>query len=293
MYRVISCIATQHDYRLVLLAALICAAAAVTSFKIYAHVGVSQGRRRLALIFLTGVCSAAGIWATHFVAMLAYEPSFPTAYDPIMTAASLLGAMITATVGFALAASGSRWHPASGGALIGTGIGLMHYTGMQALIVPGTLHWDMTLVAASIATGGVMTSTSVLVFHKWSHRRALWVCSGLLTLGICGLHFTGMGAVTILPDPTIIVHPSRVDGALIVVAVTSASLLIMLSGVTSAALIESQTRRSANKNCSSRTCDSRPLWTTWAKACACSMLRSAWWSAMIATLKCIDCLQTC
>lgn len=108
MYRVVSCLATQHDYRLVLLAALICAGAAWASFKIYSHVAASNGLRRLALLLLTGVCSASGIWATHFVAMLAYDSGFPTAYDPIATTLSLLIAVVMTTAGFAISAAGSQ-----------------------------------------------------------------------------------------------------------------------------------------------------------------------------------------
>ena len=41
-------------------------------------------------LLITGVCAASGIWATHFVAMLAFDAGIPTAYDPALTAASLL-----------------------------------------------------------------------------------------------------------------------------------------------------------------------------------------------------------
>ena len=34
-------------------------------------------------------------------------------------------------------------------------------------------------------------------------RKALWVAPGLLTLAICGLHFTAMGAVVVPPIPRI------------------------------------------------------------------------------------------
>ena len=243
MYRVVSCLATQHDYRLVMLAALICTVAALATFKIYSHVAASQGLRRLALLLLTGVCSASGIWATHFVAMLAYESGFPTAYDPMATTVSLLSAVVATTVGFAISTAGSRWQPGAGGVVIGAGIGLMHYTGMQALIVPGTLHWDVTLVVVSMAIGVILASTATIVFHRWSGRQALCSSAGLLTLGIFGLHFTAMGAMTILPDPTIVIQPSRFDDALMAVAVAGATLLVMLSGVTSAALMETQTRQ--------------------------------------------------
>ena len=61
--------------------------AAFTSFHIFARAtnarGAQQHRyRRLAWIALTGLSTGAGIWSTHFVAMLAYDSGFPTAYDP-------------------------------------------------------------------------------------------------------------------------------------------------------------------------------------------------------------------
>src|SRR4030088_1147792 len=86
MYRVISCLAVQHDYLLVLLAAAICAATTFTSFSIYSRVEHAQKMMRLGWLFLTGVCTASGIWATHFVAMLAYNAGVQTAYDPVLTA---------------------------------------------------------------------------------------------------------------------------------------------------------------------------------------------------------------
>ena len=104
MYRVLSCLRDQHDYRLVLLAVLICALATYTAFHIYASVRQSQGSKRLGWIFLTGIATGAGIWATHFVAMLAFKTGLPTAYDPVLTLASLLIAIGVTATGFLIAA---------------------------------------------------------------------------------------------------------------------------------------------------------------------------------------------
>ena len=106
MYQVLSCLTTQHDRRLVALAILICAAAAFASFKIYSYAAASHGLRRASLAVLTGVCSASGIWATHFIAMLAFDSGYPIAYEPVATTASLLIAVVATTIGFAVAADG-------------------------------------------------------------------------------------------------------------------------------------------------------------------------------------------
>jgi diguanylate cyclase (GGDEF)-like protein len=243
MYQVLSCLTTQHDDRLVALAALICAAAAFASFKIYSYATATHGIRRLSLALLTGVCSASGIWATHFIAMLAFDSGYTIAYEPVTTAASLVIAVTATTIGFAVSAAGGRWQPAIGGAVIGAGIGLMHYTGMWALVIPGILSWDGARVIASLAVGMALASTAMITFHRLSGRPAWLAAAGLFTLAILGLHFIGMGALTIVPDPTIVVQPSLVDDSLMAFAVSGATLLVMLSGVTATALMENQMRR--------------------------------------------------
>ena len=92
-----------------------------------------------------------------------------------------------------MAAEDEGWRPAAGGAIIGGGIGLMHYTGMSALVVPGTLHWEPGVVLASLAIGILLASAAVIQFHWLRGRQAWWVAAGLFTFAICGLHFTAMG----------------------------------------------------------------------------------------------------
>lgn len=243
MHRVLSCLTAQHDYRLVALAFFICAVAALASFNIYSHVAASRGLRRSSLLLLTGVCSASGIWATHFIAMLAYESGFPIGYEPVTTVGSLLIAMAATTFGFVIAAGARRWQAVVGGAVIGAGIGMMHYVGMWALIVPGSLQWDPVLVVVSLVIGAGLASTAMVAFHALKDSRAPWIAASLFALAICGLHFTGMGAVIIVPDPAAFVPPSPIHESLMVGAVSAATLAIVLSALASTALMENQIRR--------------------------------------------------
>jgi diguanylate cyclase (GGDEF)-like protein len=243
MYRVLSCLTEQHDYRLVTLSVLICAVAALAAFNIYSHVAVSGGVRRASLLLLTGACCASGIWATHFIAMIAYEGGFPIAYDPVATVASFLIAVVVTTLGFAIAAGGRTWQPTIGGAVIGGGIGLMHYTGMQALIIPGALQWDSALVVASLSIGVAFASLAVAGFHRLRPPRAYWISAGLFTIAVCGLHFTAMGAAIIVPDPTVAATRAPISESLMAVAVSGVALVIILTGLASTALMENQLRR--------------------------------------------------
>src|SRR3954469_4521620 len=73
MLRVYACLTGEHDFRLVLVAGTICLLAAFTAFSIFEQARRAE-RRRGAWTALAGFVAGTGIWATHFVAMLAYRP---------------------------------------------------------------------------------------------------------------------------------------------------------------------------------------------------------------------------
>src|SRR5207248_8816755 len=131
-----------------------------------------------------------------------------------------------------------------GGAIVGIGIGLMHFTGMRALIVPGTIKWDATLVIASLIIGAAMASAATTVFHRLGNFRAIAAGAGLLTLGICGLHFTAMGAALIVPDPTVVVDGFSADAPTLAPAIAGLSVLVMVAGL-AAAVIDRHTSLSS------------------------------------------------
>src|SRR5205814_4337566 len=148
-------------------------------------------------------------------------------YNSVLAMASLLLAAMAAVAGFGMSVRGSRPMVAAGGAVIGAGIGLMHFTGMQALVVPGALSWDPGLVLASLVIGLVLGPAALLAWHEVERRKAHWIAPGLLTLAICGLHFTAMAAVTVVPDPTIVVRPSAMNSSTLAIVVTAVSMLMM------------------------------------------------------------------
>ena len=230
MYRIISCLTTQHDFRLVLVAALVCAIAAITTFKTYEHALESGVSKRLLWFMLVGFCAASGIWSTHFVAILAYDSGVPVSYDPAMTIVSMLIAFVTTATGFFICSNGNRTRVILGGGLTGLGITAMHFTGMAALDVAGTIQWEGTLIAAAVLIGVAMTSAAMLAYHKLAPSKALWAASGLLILAICGMHFTAMAAATIVPDPSVAIQPSRFDSTVLAFAVVSVNLLVMITG---------------------------------------------------------------
>ena len=74
MFRVLTCLADEHDWRLIVLAALVCFAASLVAINIFHRAEASRGRTRLIWVAIAGGAIGYGIWATHFIAMLAYDP---------------------------------------------------------------------------------------------------------------------------------------------------------------------------------------------------------------------------
>ena len=230
MYRVFSCLTTGHDPWLLTIAICVCVAAATAAFALYAIACQSADSRRLHWAALAGACGGTGIWATHFVAMLAYQAGLPVRYDPLITAESLLIAIGVSAAGFAMAASGRRHARLLGGALVGVAIAAMHFRGMQAVVIPGEFVWDHSLVVGSILAGIGFAAASIAIFHHLQGARAIGFAALCLALGVCALHFIAMGAVVIVPDPTIDAA-AGLNKAHLAFAVVSVTLVVILCAV--------------------------------------------------------------
>src|SRR5688500_10116341 len=100
MFAVLTCIFEGHDLWLVLAAAAICATACCAAFGFHLRSLKTRDAMRAAWMGLTGVVAGCGVWATHFIAMLAYQPSQTIAYEPFVTAASLAIAVLGMGLGF-------------------------------------------------------------------------------------------------------------------------------------------------------------------------------------------------
>ena len=237
MLTVYNCIFYEHDLRLVGLAAVICTLASFTAITLLHHVRKSTGNIRHVWLAVSATATGFGIWATHFVAMLAFSPGIPSGYNVTLTFLSLIAAILLTGAGLAVALSktlpGSAW---LGGAIVGGGIATMHYTGMAAFEVEGRIVWDPTLVAISIALGALIGAMALPVGLRDGSMKSKIYGALLLTLAICSHHFTAMGAVAIIPDPTIMVSKSALPTSWLAIAVALASFGIILLALAGLAL---------------------------------------------------------
>jgi methyl-accepting chemotaxis protein len=228
MFRTLTCLTTQHDWRLVLVAAIVCFLSSLTAITLFHRARSTAGRASAMWIVAAGVATGCGIWATHFLAMLAYEPGIPIAYDVNLTILSLVAAALVTAGGLAVAVIfPARWGAPIGGGVIGAGVACMHYLGMAAVELPGHVEWDVPLVVASIVLGMVLGMAALFVAVRWNGVRALLASALLLTLAIVSHHFTAMGAVDIVPDPALTFTALSLSPGSLAIAVASVAVAIL------------------------------------------------------------------
>ncbi|WP_188756161.1 putative bifunctional diguanylate cyclase/phosphodiesterase [Microbacterium album] len=190
----------SHDPALLLLALLLCIAGAWATSRFFPRLVDSSGNQRIGWIFLTALSTGVSIWCTHFVAMLAYQAGTAVTFDRFLTMLSLVVAVGGGSLGIAIAGTGrnARVRPAIGGAVVGLSIAVMHYMGMVAYRVHGTVTWDVPLVALSVAFS-IGVSAAALYVGRRAGRRSRDGMWALLVLSVLLLHFTGMAAFHVVP----------------------------------------------------------------------------------------------
>ncbi|MCS3765452.1 bifunctional diguanylate cyclase/phosphodiesterase [Bradyrhizobium centrosematis] len=237
MYQVLYCLTEEHDLRLVALGGAVCLLASAAAISLFHRARATHGLERLAWIGLDAAVSGCGIWATHFIAMLAYGPGGAGAYNIPVTIMSLIFAIAVTFVGLSIAVSSSRaaW-VAVGGAIVGTGVAAMHYTGMAALEIPARVGWIGSTVAISILSGILFAALALFVAARRDDLFHALTATALLTVAIVAHHFTAMGAVLLTPDPTLAISGLSIPPASLSFLTASAAVAIIAIALVAALL---------------------------------------------------------
>ncbi|MGA0600746.1 ATP-binding protein [Caulobacter sp. KR2-114] len=239
----------EHHPWMLGLAVFVCLAAAFTTMRMFGHARVEAGRRGRGWLIAAGVSGGAGVWATHFISMLAFDPGLPTGYAPAGTALSLVIAMAGVAAALVFAARARRNLAAvGGGAMLGLSIAAMHATGMSAFRTAGHLAWRPDYLGVALLLGVVFSMLALRA--ALSSRRSLGrdvEAAALFVVAIVCLHFIGMAAVSITPDGQAEIPSSLLPNAVMALAVGCLAGLIMLAAVATVALEARGQRRSRRR----------------------------------------------
>jgi NO-binding membrane sensor protein with MHYT domain len=157
-------------------------------------------RRVRMLLYATLAIGMTGVWEMHFIAMLGFEvPGSAVRYDETLLAASLGLAVAVVGIGLFTAGYGNLrgWRLLGAGVLIGLGIAAMHYTGMAAIRLGGTLEYEPIRFAASILVAIVAATASLWFVSVLRGLSATILAAMVMGGAISGMHYTAMSAVQV------------------------------------------------------------------------------------------------
>ena len=172
---------------------------------------------------------AVGIWSMHFIAMLGFSvPGMPILYNVPMTVGSMLLAVFVVGTGLCIVGFGDGSWPrlVAGGVIIGVGVAAMHYMGMAAMSMPGTMSYNLPLVLVSVLIA-IVAGTAALWIGTWVRGVATTVGAAMVMgIAVSGMHYTGMAALHVSGGSMPSVAVAQVSGVSGVSGATAASFLI-------------------------------------------------------------------
>jgi signal transduction histidine kinase/ActR/RegA family two-component response regulator len=191
----------HYDTTLVLISILVAILASYSALGLAGRVSETRGRAMLAWTVGGAFAMGSGIWAMHFIGMLAFRLPILLGFDLPITAVSLL--LPIAASGLALWQLGrgnlGRRELLASAVLMGIGINMMHYTGMAALRMSPGIVYDPWLFALSVAIAIAASGLALWIGFKLRHDTPhVWIprVGAAIVMGaaIVGMHYTGMAA---------------------------------------------------------------------------------------------------
>lgn len=192
-----------------------------------------------------------GIWAMHFVGMLAMQSNLPSAFALVPTLLSGVAAVVMVYPALRILHAGplNLGRLTLAGALAGLGIVVMHYSGMAAFRLAGTvvtLNWGPLIASVVIAVGASMVALFLfkLLASDWVATQSRAVLTGakllaalVMGVAITGMHYTGMAALhyEVNPKATMqdLLTVSGADHVLLALVVGVITFLLLGLAVTS------------------------------------------------------------
>ncbi len=203
------------------------------------------------LWFIVGsLCLGWGIWAMHFIGMLAFSLPCVTGFDVSYTLLSVLPSILASAMALQIMSRSAitRSQLALGGLLMGAGIGAMHYTGMVGLRLEGLVRYNLGWVIVSLLLAVGLSTAAIWIKFRLQAWAAGWRKWSLplsaLTLGLAvsAMHYTAMAAAYFIRESDAsgvetVLTPSFM--ALIVLAV---SLMVIILTVVATYVVKPKLR---------------------------------------------------
>jgi PAS domain S-box-containing protein len=196
-------------------------------------------RLRIAALLTGSLALGSGVWAMHFIGMLAFNLCTAVEYDRVITICSMLPSVAASYVALALISRqqiGAR-RLLAGGVLVGAGIGAMHYTGMAAMRSELMLRYDPYMFGLSIVVAVALATLALWVRFGLGALRSrisasarLLIAAVVMGCAISGMHYTGMAAARFVGaiDPALVSGVADAPFIALAVSLTTAVFTVLV-----------------------------------------------------------------
>ncbi len=227
----------HYHHGLVLLSVLVAILASYTALMLALRIRVASPQAAPVWLVGGGFAMGLGIWAMHFVGMLALSLPIEIAYDVWITLLSLLIAIVVSTFALRIASREQASRPTLlvAGIAMGIGICSMHYVGMAAIEIAPAIRYDPLWVTASFAIAIAASFAALWVAFTareaggWARYRTLGGAVGM-GFAISGMHYAGMLAAQFPADAMSSAY-AFIDKAWLAGAVTTITSFVLMTAL--------------------------------------------------------------
>jgi len=229
----------HYDAGLVALSIAIVSLASYAALSVAGRIRAADSSNKRRVWLLAGsLTMGGGVWAMHFIAMLALKLPIAVSYDVSITILSTAPVILSSYVMLeVISRSKISKLIILASVLMGFGIGSMHYIGMAAM--QGISHrlimlFEPKLVALSVLTAVVLSGVALTIDFIMGRNKkgsgAIWTKIGaamVMGFAVSGMHYSGMAATYFFAgDTSPVWAQSSLNTAALVFWVSFTSVLI-------------------------------------------------------------------
>ncbi len=210
MHENLAILAHHYDTRLILVSVTIAISASYVALDLAGRTAAARGGLRFAWLAGGALAMGLGIWPMHYIGMLAFKLPVPVLYDFPTVLLSLLAAVLASAIALWVV-SGKHLNAISvilGSLFMGAAISAMHYTGMAAMRLPATCHYNRAIVAASIVIAIVVSAVALLLAFRFRAATnelnpGKILSAVVMGFAVAAMHYTGMASVSYRASPLV------------------------------------------------------------------------------------------
>jgi diguanylate cyclase (GGDEF)-like protein/PAS domain S-box-containing protein len=231
----------SYNPYLVILSVSIAIISAFTAFGISERISATKTKTHQLLWILFGASTmGTGIWAMHFIGLLALILPVPVAYNLTITIISVLPAIFASGLVLWLKNKSpcSCYRLWFCGILLGGGIGIMHYIGMMAMEVNASMYHIQSLFILSLLVAILLATVALKIqsesdcqfIYRFVDKKQAY-SAVIMGLAVSGMHYIAMEATVFVQASSEHTFETAVNTPLLAVMISTVMLLSLLLAI--------------------------------------------------------------